>query len=275
MLGRAGERLAAGYDFYAVFQVEEEYRVVVAGGKTLGTVPLDATFAPGQTIIFNGRRWRIESIDPRAKVLLVSPTTTALPPRFDGGGAAIHDEVVAAMRRCLAGAPVPAFLDPGARALLEQGRRAFRADGLDRCSILQVKRDCVIFPWVGSLKLETLALALLARRFQASPCGTRSRSVTALPTTCAQSCPRWRPRRRPTEKPSRASQPSRLVRSTIPTLRTPCSRRPQQPSDWTRHRYRPSPVASSPLVPDRSGFHRTVGSAPGHRSRERGCPGTR
>ncbi|TNC06707.1 DEAD/DEAH box helicase [Methylobacterium terricola] len=169
MLGRAGERLAAGYDFYAVFQVEEEYRVVIAGGKTLGTVPLDATFAPGQTIIFNGRRWRVESIDPRAKVLLVNPTTTALPPRFDGGGAAIHDEVVAAMRRCLAGAPVPAFLDPGGRALLEQGRRAFQADGLDRCSILQVKRDCVIFPWVGSLKLETLALALLARRFQASP----------------------------------------------------------------------------------------------------------
>ena len=27
----------------------------------------------------------------------------------------------------------------------------------------------MIFPWVGSLKLETLALALLARNFQASP----------------------------------------------------------------------------------------------------------
>lgn len=169
MLGRSGERLAAGYDFYAVFQVEEEYRVVVAGGKTLGTVPLDTTLAPGQTIIFNGRRWRIESIDARAKVLLVSPTTAALPPRFGGDGAAIHDEVVAAMWRCLAGTHVPAFLDPGARTLLEQGRQAFRADGLDRRSILQVKRDCVIFPWVGSLKLETLALALLARNFQASP----------------------------------------------------------------------------------------------------------
>jgi ATP-dependent helicase Lhr and Lhr-like helicase len=77
--------------------------------------------------------------------------------------------VVAAMRRCLAGTHVPAFLDPGARALLEQGRQAFRADSLDRRSILQVKRDCVVFPWVGSLKLETLALALLARNFQASP----------------------------------------------------------------------------------------------------------
>ncbi|ACS39432.1 DEAD/DEAH box helicase [Methylorubrum extorquens] len=169
MLGRAGERLAAGYDFYAVFQVDEEYRVVVAGGKTLGTVPLDTTLAPGQTIIFNGRRWRVESIDARAKVLLVIPTAAALPPRFGGDGAAIHDEVVAAMQRCLAGTHVPAFLDPGARALLEQGRQAFRADGLDRRSILQIKRDCVIFPWVGSLKLETLALALLARNFQASP----------------------------------------------------------------------------------------------------------
>ena len=169
MLGRVGERLVAGYEFYAVFQTAEEYRVMALGGKTLGTMPLDATLAPGQTIIFNGRRWRLETIDARAKVLLVKPTTAALPPRFGGEGAGVHDEVVAVMRQCLSGTHVPSFLDPGARALLEQARAAFRAHGLDRTSIVTVGRDCLIFPWVGAPKLETLALALLMRNFQASP----------------------------------------------------------------------------------------------------------
>ncbi|GJE19551.1 DEAD/DEAH box helicase [Methylobacterium marchantiae] len=169
MLGRVGERLVAGYEFYAVFQTPEEYRVVVVGGKPLGTMPLNATLAPGQTIIFNGRRWRLETIDARAKVLLVRPTTAALPPRFGGEGAGVHDEVVAVMRQCLAGTHTPTFLDPGARALLEQARGAFQGYGLDGTSIVTVGRDCLIFPWVGGPKLETLALALLMRHFQASP----------------------------------------------------------------------------------------------------------
>lgn len=169
MLGRVGERLVAGYEFYAVFQTPEEYRVVVVGGKPLGTMPLDATLAPGQTIIFNGRRWHLETIDARAKVLLVRPTTAALPPRFGGEGAGVHDEVVAVMRQCLAGTYIPSFLDASARALLEQARGAFQAYGLDETSIVTVGSDCLIFPWVGASKLETLALALLMRHLQASP----------------------------------------------------------------------------------------------------------
>jgi ATP-dependent helicase Lhr and Lhr-like helicase len=171
MLGRSGERLVAGHDFYAVFQTDEEYRVVAAGGKALGTLPLDSTLAPGQTIIFNGRRWRVETIDERAKVLVVSPTNAALPPRFGGGWAGVHDRVAAAMRDCLADERIPAFLDTGARTLLDQARRAFSEYGLARDSIVAVGRDCVIFPWVGGQKLDTLALALLARHLQASPIG--------------------------------------------------------------------------------------------------------
>ncbi|SFL37116.1 DEAD/DEAH box helicase [Methylobacterium pseudosasicola] len=169
MLGPAGERLVAGHDFYAVFQVDEEYRVLAEGGKLLGTLPLDSTLATGQTIIFNGRRWRVESIDARARALLVSPTNAALPPRFGGGWAGVHDRVAAAMRDTLIGAGVPAFLDAGARALLEQARHAFREYGLAHDAIVAVGRDCVIFPWVGGPKLDTFALALLARNFQASP----------------------------------------------------------------------------------------------------------
>jgi ATP-dependent Lhr-like helicase len=151
-----------------VFQTDEEYRVI-SGDRTLGTVPLDATLAPGQTIIFSGRRWRIESIDDRAKALVVAPTTAALPPQFGGDGAGVHDRVAAAMRACLSGTHVPPFLDAGARSLLDQARGTFFELGLDRGSIVEVGRDCVIFPWVGGTKLDTLALALMARGFKATP----------------------------------------------------------------------------------------------------------
>ncbi|AWV15266.1 ATP-dependent RNA helicase SrmB [Methylobacterium tardum] len=171
MLGPAGERLAEGHQFYAVFQTDEEYRVMVVGGKVLGTVPLDLTLAPGQTIIFNGRRWRIESLDARAKVVVVAPTKSALPPRFGGGWSGVHDAVAAAMRRCLSGTGMPAYLDAGARALLDQGRAAFLGYGLDGTCIVEVGRDCTVLPWVGAAKLETLALTLLARNLQATPYG--------------------------------------------------------------------------------------------------------
>ncbi|ACL62641.1 DEAD/DEAH box helicase [Methylobacterium nodulans] len=168
MLGPRGERLTAGHDFFAVFQSPEEYRIV-EGSRPLGTVPLDTTLAPGQTIIFAGRRWCIETVDERAKVVVVIPTNAALPPRFDGSGAGLHDRVAAAMRACLSGTHVPPFLDAGARTLLGQARDAFFAFGLDRGSIVEVEGDCVIFPWAGSPKLETLTLALRTRHFQASP----------------------------------------------------------------------------------------------------------
>jgi ATP-dependent Lhr-like helicase len=170
MLGKTGERVVTGHDFYAVFTTTEEFRVV-AEGKTIGTIPIDQTLAPGQTIIFSGRRWKILSIDTKARLLEVKATHAALPPRFGGDFSGVHDRVAETMRTTLAETDVPVFLDGAGRELLEEGRSAYFDLGLDRTAALQSGRDCALFPWVGSTKLDTFALALMSRGFEASVSG--------------------------------------------------------------------------------------------------------
>ena len=170
MIGRKGEFLAESYEFYAVFETPEEYRIV-HGTKTLGTYPVENMLAPGQTIIFAGRRWRILVINDDARAIEVTPTRAALPPTFGGGGGDIHDRIVATIQDVLKGTDVPVYLDGAAKGLLDEARSAFFELGLDRSAVLAVGKDVCLLPWVGTRKLETLALALLARGFKASPAG--------------------------------------------------------------------------------------------------------
>jgi ATP-dependent Lhr-like helicase len=76
LLGSMGETLTSHYSFYAVFQTSEEYRLI-ADGRELGTLPVDNMIAPGMLIIFSGRRWLVEEVDDRGKVILVTPPRRA------------------------------------------------------------------------------------------------------------------------------------------------------------------------------------------------------
>ena len=72
LLGHRGERLVEHYSFFAVFQTPEEYRII-ADTKSLGSLPVVMVLAPGMTIIFSGRRWRIVEIHDREVSSLLEP----------------------------------------------------------------------------------------------------------------------------------------------------------------------------------------------------------
>ncbi|WP_239005650.1 MULTISPECIES: hypothetical protein [Enterobacter cloacae complex] len=57
VLGVEGKRQLNQYTFYAVFSTPEEFRIV-AGNKTLGSIPVDSRLMPDLRIIFGGRRWK-------------------------------------------------------------------------------------------------------------------------------------------------------------------------------------------------------------------------
>ncbi len=170
MIGEEGERITATHDFYAVFATPEEYRVV-HGTRTLGTKPMDQTVAPGQTMIFAGRRWRIVEGDDRARVVSVKPAKKALPPAFGGDWAGVHDRIVETMRTILASEETHAYLDASAAKLLADARAAWAELALATTPVLASGNGVLLFPWVGTRKLETLALALMARGFIASADG--------------------------------------------------------------------------------------------------------
>ena len=140
-------------------------------GTALGTLPVVTPLAPGMTIIFSGRRWRVAAVVDREKLIEVEPSAAGRPPPFGGGGGDLHDAVAEAMRDLYSSDAVPGFLDATARELLAEGRMAFRRHGLDRTGIVGLDGDVWLFPWVGTVKLGTLALALRTRGLDASPRG--------------------------------------------------------------------------------------------------------
>lgn len=167
LLGEVGERIVDHYDFYAVFQSHDEYRVVYEG-KDLGTLPILAVLAPGMTIIFSGRRWQVLEVLDREKIVVVTPSTAGVPPMFGGEGGDLHDMVVSEMRKVYRGTDVPTYLDPIAARLLGEGRDEYRRLDLDRRGIVDSDGDIFLFPWAGSIATSTLLMALKERGLEVS-----------------------------------------------------------------------------------------------------------
>ncbi|MDD8022662.1 MAG: DEAD/DEAH box helicase [Paracoccaceae bacterium] len=160
LLGAVGERLVEHYGFYAVFPTPEEYRLV-AGGRDLGSIPVENILAPGMMLIFSGRRWTVQEVDPQDKVITVTPAKAGVPPRFGGAPGLIHDRVIAKMREIFECAQEPAYLDATARDLLAEARRNYRALGFAETPMVQVGADAVFLATgCGTVKTMTLALAL-------------------------------------------------------------------------------------------------------------------
>jgi len=159
LLGEVGERIVDSYEFFAVFKTPEEYRIVCDGNE-LGTLPIVAVLTPDTTIIFSGRRWQVVTVNQRQKTIIVSPSKSGVPPPFGGEGADLHNVVVAEMHRVYENADVPAFLDKTARALLEEARSAYRELGMARTAMLERDGTSYVFPWAGTVAVNTLALAL-------------------------------------------------------------------------------------------------------------------
>lgn len=162
MLGEAGERLVEHYSFYPVFESPEEYRVM-SGGRQLGMLPADQPFAPEMMIVFAGRRWIVEAVHTAERVLEVAPAPGGVPPRFAGNEAGpLHDRLVAEMLAVYGGGNIPPYLDAQGKALLAEGREAWRRLGLDCTRMIADGNSTLLFPWVGSMKRDTLFLALHA-----------------------------------------------------------------------------------------------------------------
>lgn len=171
LLGTAGERLVNHYSFYAAFRTDVEYRLL-ANGRTLGTMPISYPLMPGSLLIFGGRRWKVLTVDDRAKIVELTRSSGGRPPLFaSNGGAAVADCVRQEMLNIYRSADVPTYLDANAARLLTEGRTNFTRFGLHDNPILAWGADTLIFPWRGDRIMSTLALALTGNRVEVAPDG--------------------------------------------------------------------------------------------------------
>ena len=165
LLGQVGEKLVEHYSFYAVFQTPEEYRLI-SGGKELGTLPIVNVMAPGMMLIFSGRRWVIQEIDDRDKVIMVNPSKGGTPPVFGGDPGDIHDRVIERMFKVLEEDTIPTYMDLTARNLLEEARRHYVQLGFKTASVVSLSETrFALATRAGTVKTNTLALALRACGF--------------------------------------------------------------------------------------------------------------
>lgn len=168
LLGTKGEHIVNHYSFFAAFESKAEYKVI-AGTKTLGTIPLSFGVADGGMIIFAGSRWRITLVDDDAKALLVSPAPGGVPPMFDGSESGlVHAVVRKEMKRIYDSTEVPIFLNEGAKKLLAAGRANYWAKGLDECGLILENNGVAVFPWSSDQSHQALALLLRKHGLDAS-----------------------------------------------------------------------------------------------------------
>ncbi len=178
VLGVEGERLVNTYTFYSVFKTPEEYRVV-AGNKTLGTLPVDSLVLKDQNIVFGGRRWLVVDIDDRTKVIYVKATKGGKPPRFGGGSMSVHDVVRKEMfeiytsgdYRIHVGSQSMDFVDRVGGLLFEEAVMCFKNEDLSRQSIIQKGNDCHVFSWMGDKIVSTITVMLVSKGYVASSFG--------------------------------------------------------------------------------------------------------
>lgn len=164
-LGDRGEKLVDHYTFYAAFVTPEEYRLV-AGSKTLGSMPITQPLAPGSHLIFAGRRWEVRRVDDEARVIELAPAKGGRAPRFEGSGFDVHDRIRAEMRRLYSIDTVPVYLDEKARSLLSEGRQTFQRWSLSERSVVEAGGALYLFPWRGDRVMQTLALQLTAYKLK-------------------------------------------------------------------------------------------------------------
>lgn len=160
LLGSSGEKLVEHYSFYAVFNTPEEFRLL-ANGRELGTLPVVNVLSPGMMLIFSGRRWLVQEIHDREKVIVVAPAKGGTPPIFGSAPGDIHDKVIERMFEILEGSKLFIYMDPVSSRMLEEARLSYAQIGFRDNRIVSTDGNfSILATRAGTRKTATLALAI-------------------------------------------------------------------------------------------------------------------
>lgn len=180
--GSVGEKFVNHYSFYAAFAADEEFRLV-AGGKTLGTVPVSQMMTVGQRILFAGKTWRVDEVDEQQKTIYVTRTSGGVPPLFSGGAGRTHTRVRQRMRQLLEESESPAFLDATAARFLAEAQDCYKRMGLSRQVAIDQGAEVMLMTWLGDACNEAVACLLIQRGFTATPSGPGVEVIKGRRTT--------------------------------------------------------------------------------------------
>lgn len=156
VLGERGERLVDSYEFYAVFESPEEFKVV-NGATFIGSIYMDVDAQPGNHIILAGRRWEVIAIEEKAKQVSVRPSPAGMPPTFEPSELGdVHPKIHETMHEILGSDRVPIYLDENCKRFLGEARFAAEEAAIGANPIIENENNVLLFTWAGSRVTRTL-----------------------------------------------------------------------------------------------------------------------
>ncbi len=154
IVGIRGERMTAGFKFYAVFKDSEDFTVRCESDE-IGTI----TEAPpvGDRFALAGRVWEVEELDIPRKLIYVKAIEGKMEISWPGEFGEIHTKILEAMHRVLTEDKTYAYLKPRAAARLDMARHIARnTNMLDSPIVSLGGLSYAVFPWLGTRSFRTL-----------------------------------------------------------------------------------------------------------------------
>lgn len=157
-VGSVGEKITNSHGFYCAFEVPEEY-VLIAYGKTIGSLPVGSPYMPGQLLLFGGQGWRIEMVDRSKKTITLERSKRGRAPIFGGEPAPVHKIIRQKMLKVLLGKNIPKYLDASARNSLVRAREYFKIKKIHQRHVVAGGDFSYLFVWDDDRVLNALKTA--------------------------------------------------------------------------------------------------------------------
>ncbi|EMY70165.1 DEAD/DEAH box helicase [Leptospira vanthielii] len=92
IIGIEGEKIVNSRDFYSVFKVEENFKVLSVG-NSIGEIPFSPQVQEDENILLAAKIWKIIFIDHSAKKIEVRPANDGKKPMFFGSEVLTHNRI--------------------------------------------------------------------------------------------------------------------------------------------------------------------------------------
>ncbi|MDD5864858.1 MAG: DEAD/DEAH box helicase [Firmicutes bacterium] len=148
IVGLAGERVVNSFQFYGVFQENEEY-TVRCESQELGTVVLPPPV--GEKLAIAGHVWRVLDIDRKRHLVYVEQVKGSVPAYFGQCPGDLHTKILRRMRQVLREDTQYPYLMKNAVARLEQARFTASHSGVTERPLIHLGGNMwCLLPWVGT-----------------------------------------------------------------------------------------------------------------------------
>ncbi|NTW54540.1 MAG: DEAD/DEAH box helicase [Chlorobaculum sp.] len=176
IIGIEGEKVVNRYDFYSVFKMEENFKIVNAGNE-IGEVPFSPQIIEDENILLSAKIWKIKFIDQKSKRIEVIPTKDGKKPIFFGSQGVIHQRIREKMLEVLCSNTQFDFIDQPCYHEIETLRKDFSV-----FAVKDMQTDRPLFMAEQKLKLFTFTGTKINRTIQLLL------NITGIKNTLNDSC---------------------------------------------------------------------------------------